>query len=480
VPAVAAVDLGASSGRVIVGQVGPGSLALREVGRFANVPVRVGGRLHWDILRLYRGVLDGLRAAGAVESIGIDSWAVDYGLLNSDGQLVGNPVCYRDSRTDGVVERMQVAVPAAEAYRRTGVAHLPINTSSQLVAALGTAELRAAATVLLIPDLIGYWLTGEVGAELTNASTTQLLSAGGDWDVWLISRHGLRPELFPVLRRPGDLLGPALPETGLGPVPVIAVGSHDTASAVVGVPADGPRFGYVSCGTWSLVGVELAAPVLTEAARLARFTNEVGVDGTVRFLRNVTGLWLLQESLRAWGSPELGPLLAQAARLPALAAVFDAGDPVFVPPGDMPARIAAACVHLGQPAPGGPAATVRSIVDSLALGHRRAIEDAQWLSGLEVDVVHVVGGGSRNELLCQLTADACGLPVVAGPVEAAAIGNVLVQARALGAAGPDLAALRALLRDTVELRRYEPRAADRGRWAAAAARLGGAVAGREA
>jgi sugar (pentulose or hexulose) kinase len=481
VPAVAAVDLGASSGRVIVGSVGPGELALREVGRFANVPVRVSGRLHWDILRLYRGVLEGLRAAGPVESVGIDSWAIDYGLLDSDGRLIGNPVCYRDSRTDGIVDRLVSLVPELDAYRATGIPYLPINTASQLVSALGTAELDAAATVLLIPDLLAYWLTGVAGAELTNASTTQLVSVGGGWDAGLIGRLGLRASWFPPLRAPGEAIGPVRSEVdGLAGVPVVAVGSHDTASAVVGVPAAGERFAYVSCGTWSLVGVELPAPVLTVEALAARFTNEVGVDGTVRFLRNVMGLWLLQECLREWGSPALGPLLAAAAGEPALASVFEAGDPGFLAPGGMPGRIAASCARLGSRVPRTPAAYVRSIVDSLALGHRLAVEDAQRLAGVAVDVVHVVGGGSRNELLCQLTADACGLPVVAGPVEAAAVGNVLVQARALGAVGPDLAALRGLLRATAGLRRYEPRRADRGGWDAAAARLSSAVSAREA
>ncbi|MEN3356961.1 MAG: rhamnulokinase [Mycobacteriales bacterium] len=483
---LAAVDLGASSGRVMVGRVGPGSLRLSEVARFDNVPVRVGETLHWDILRLYRGVLDGLRAAdragGPLGSIGVDSWGVDFGLLDVDGRLLANPVHYRDGRTDGVAGRVLADVPAAEIYRTTGVQFLPFNTIYQLVAAAGTAQLAAAGTLLLIPDLIAYWLTGVLGAELTNASTTQLLDAGtGGWATGLMRRVGIRPELFPPLRAPGEPAGPLRPEVraavGLtAPVPLTTVGSHDTASAVVGVPAVDERFAYVSCGTWSLVGVELDRPVLTEAGRAANFTNEIGVDGTVRYLRNVMGLWLLQESLRSWTTAgvtsTLDELLTRAARLPALRAVIDVDDPVFLPPGDMPARITAACRRLDQPAPASPAETVRCIVDSLALAHRAAVADAQRLSGRDVDVVHVVGGGSRNELLCQLTADACGLPVDAGPVEAGALGNVLVQARALGAAGPDLPALRALLRATQPVRRYQP-AGDQSRWAAAAARLAG-------
>ena len=481
---VAAVDLGAASGRVMVGRVGAGLLELAEAARFENVPVRAGGTLHWDALRLYRGLLDGLRAAGRLagqlDSVGVDAWGVDYGLLDADGVLLGNPVHYRDERTDGVMETVFARVPAAELYGITGVQFLPFNTVFQLAAAAGSAQLAAARTLLLIPDLLVYWLTGAVGAELTNASTTQLLDARTrTWAHGLMRRLGIRPELFPAIRRPGDRIGELLPEVldaaGLGfPVPVTAVGSHDTASAVAGVPAAGERFAYVSCGTWSLVGVELDRPVLTEESRAANFTNEIGVDGTVRYLRNVMGLWLLQESLRAWQAAgvaaELGTLLRKAAEVPAFTAVVNPDDPEFLPPGDMPARIAAACRRTGQPPPRDPPSTVRCILDSLALAHRRAVRDAQRLAGRDVAVVHIVGGGAHNELLCQLTADACGVPVEAGPAEATALGNVLVQARALGAVGPDLRALRALLRATQPLRRYEPRGNLRA-WDAAERRL---------
>jgi rhamnulokinase len=264
----------------------------------------------------------------------------------------------------------------------------------------------------------------------------------------------------------------ARPELDLGEAVVVAVGSHDTASAVVGVPAaPGSPFAYISCGTWSLVGVELDHPVLSADSLAANFTNEVGVDGTIRYLRNVMGLWLLQECLRTWGpAVELDGLLHSAAAAPAFRSIVDANDPTFLAPGDLPARIAAACRRLGQPVPSSEAETVRCVIDSLALAHRSGVSEAQELSGRAVDVVHMVGGGSRNELLCQLTADACGLPVLAGPAEATAIGNVLIQARTLGAVGPDLAALRALVRRTQPVRRYEPRG-DQGPWAAAAARL---------
>jgi sugar (pentulose or hexulose) kinase len=486
--AVAAVDLGASGGRVMVGQVGASQLELHEAHRFPNVPVSVAGTLHWDILRLHQGMLDGLRAAARgfdLASLGIDSWGVDYGLLDDTGALLGNPVHYRDARTDGVAGQVLARIPAARLYATTGVQQLPFNTIYQLAAAAGTPQLAVARTLLLIPDLLGYWLTGEVGAEITNASTTQLYDARQHcWATGVIAAAGLPGHLFPPLRPPGSIIGPLLPEIasqpGLSvlrvPLPVIAVGSHDTASAVAAVPAQSRSFGYISCGTWSLVGVELDHPVLTEASRLANFTNEAGIDGTVRYLHNVMGLWLLQESVRVWadaGQPDdLAGLLAAAARVPPRQAVIDPDDPVFLPPGDMPGRIAEACRRTGQPVPPDPPAVVRCILDSLALAYWRAIRQAQELSGQPVDVVHVVGGGARNTLLMQLTADACGLPVVAGPIEAAALGNILVQARALGAAPGDLAGMRALLRATQPLQRFQP-SGDSAAWDAAARRVTG-------
>jgi rhamnulokinase len=469
----------------MLGRVGPGRLELSEVNRFANEPVRVQDTLHWDILALYRGAIEGLRAAGRatdpLDGIGIDTWAVDYGLLDNSGALLGNPVHYRDARTDGVMEKVLTDVPAGELYAVTGLQLLPFNTIYQLIAAAGSPQLAAARRLLLIPDLLAYWLTGAQVAEVTNASTTQLLDVNRrTWSAELMRRVGVNPALLPDLVEPGQRIGELLPSalkvTGLtGRVPVIAVGSHDTASAIVGVPARGDRFAYISSGTWSLVGVELDLPVLTEDSRRANFTNELGVDGTVRYLRNVMGMWLLQESLRTWAaagqSADLETLLGEAAAVPAFTAVVDADDPIFLPPGDMPARIAQACRTLGQPAPAGHAATVRCIIDSLALAYRRTLRQAQQLSGTSIDVVHIVGGGARNTLLCQLTADACGIPVVAGPVEATALGNVLVQARTLGAVGGGLADLRALLRDTQELRRYQP-TGDGQAWRAAEARLG--------
>jgi rhamnulokinase len=481
----AAVDLGASSGRVMVADVGPDRLDLTEAHRFANRPVRTAGTLHWDVLALYTGVLDGLRATGRdggrLDGVGIDSWAVDVGLLDDDGALLGNPVHYRDARHATAVDAVHAVVPGEELYRVTGLQHLPFNTVFQLAARRGSAQLTAARTALLVPDLIAHWLTGAVGAELTNASTTGLLDvAAREWAWDLIDRLGLPRDLFPPVRQPGDRLGQLSPdvlaETGLvGPVPVTAVGSHDTASAVVGVPAASDRFAYISCGTWSLVGVELDRPVLTEASRAAGFTNELGVDGTVRYLRNVMGLWLLQESLRTWaaaGLPaDLPELLAAAAHVPAFTAVVDPDDARFLPPGDMPARIAAYCAETGQTPPQSQAGTVRCILDSLAMAYRHSIRAAVALSGRAVEVVHLVGGGARNALLCRLTADACGLPVVAGPVEAAALGNALVQARAAGVLAGGLTDLRALLRATQDVRTYLPSGGSQAAWDAAEARL---------
>ena len=483
-PTIVAVDLGASSGRVVVGQVRAGSVELTEVNRFANLPVRVGGTLQWDILGLYRGVLDGLRAAGRgfgpVASVGIDSWAVDYGLLDGDGVLTGMPVHYRDGRTDGVMPRVLADLPPAELYGITGIQLMQINTVFQLAAARDAAGFDAARTLLLLPDLLTYWLTGSIGAEATNASTTQLYDVtAGDWSYSLIERLRLPRRLFPPIHAPGARTGllrdDVLAETGLtGPVPVTAVGTHDTASAVVAVPASTSDFAYISCGTWSLVGVELDRPVLTEDARAANFTNEVGVDGTIRFLRNVMGLWLLQECVRTWteqGLPaDLATLLEEASRATPFGALIDPDSAEFLAPGDMPRRIHHYCIATGQTPPSGQGETVRCILDSLALAYRGTVRAASDLSGHAVSVVHLVGGGARNTLLCQLTADACGLPVLAGPVEAAALGNILVQARALGAVSGGLAELRKVALASSEIRRYEP-AADPEQWSRAAARL---------
>lgn len=489
--AFVAVDLGASSGRVIRGEVIGGEeprVVLTEVARFPNgAAADADGTLRWDLPTLHAAILAGLRAAaeaGPIASIGIDTWAVDYGLLDGGGALLAEPVAYRDSRTEAAVARVHERVPAAELYAISGMQHLPFNTVFQLDAERHGPWWDRAATVLLVPDLLAHLLTGARVAERTNASTTGLLDVGtGDWSAELLDRLDLDRRLLPDVVAPGTVIGTVTADAaaraghpGLLGVPVVAVGSHDTASAVVGVPADGDRFAYLSCGTWSLVGVELDEPIRTEAGRAKNFTNELGVDGTVRYLRNVMGLWLLQECQRVWseeGTPvELSELLAEAAEVEPLRTVIDVDHPDLLPPGDMPARIAARARDGGQPVPGSPAEVARTILDSLAIGYRRAVRDAVALSGRQVDVLHVVGGGVRNTLLMQLTADATGLPVVAGPEESTALGNVLVQARAAGAiAGTGLAGLRAVGRRGLHLTEYAPDPAAEAAWAAAEGRV---------
>ncbi|CUR60680.1 rhamnulokinase [metagenome] len=482
---VVAVDLGATSGRVMVAEVGPGVLELTEVHRFPNGPVSVEGALRWDVVSIFREVRTGLRlaaAGGTVDGIGIDSWAVDYGLVSPSGSLLGQPFCYRDSRTDGIAERVAQLVGEAEQYDVNGLQQLPFTTINQLVAD-GPERLAEAGSMLLLPDLLAYWLTGRIGTERTNASTTGLYDVrSGEWATGLAERVGVPPGILAPLRSAGDVVGRLLPEVAdeLGfQAPVIAVGSHDTASAVVAVPSDRRPSAYISSGTWSLVGLELAHPVLGEAARAADFTNEGGVDGTIRFLKNVMGLWVLSQSVWAWGregvpDSDLPSLLTAAASVPALRTVIDINDARLLPPGtgphdSMPARLRALAREAGEPEPRTPAEVVRCILDSLALAYRLQVRRAAALAGVDVEVVHVVGGGANNLMLNQLTADACEVPVYAGPVEASALGNVLVQARALGAALPDLASMRSLIRDTHEIVVYAPRPGLD--WAAAADRL---------
>jgi rhamnulokinase len=468
--AVAAVDLGASSGRVMVGRVGPNTLELEDAHRFANDPVALPDGLHWDVLRLFREITEGLRLAARMDtslaSVGVDGWGVDYGLLDRTNRLIGNPYHYRDGRTAAGAERVHATVPQDRLYARTGIQFMPFNTVYQLAASLGKPELETADAMLLLPDLIGFWLAGGIHAEATNASTTGFFDpVAGTWALDLVAKLGLPTSILPPLVRAGDPLGAfrqsVIADAGLPRDLVLtAVGSHDTASAVVGVPAEGDSFAYISCGTWGLAGVELGGPMLGEESQKANFTNELGVDGRIHYHRNVMGLWLLQESVRTWeregGRVDLAALLAAAAELPRGGPVIDVEDLAFMPPGDMPARIADHCRAADQPAPESRQALVRCIMDSLARAFASCIADARRISGHEVTVVHVVGGGSRNELLCRLTADACGLPVVAGPVEATALGNVLVQARALGLIDGDLATLRSVIRATQSLRRYEP------------------------
>ena len=457
---VAAVDLGASSGRVMLGRVGPDQLSLEAVARFGNEPLRLPDGLHWNVAELYRQALHGLRAAvrtaPGLASVAVDSWAVDYGLFRAD-RMLGLPFHYRDEKRAAGVDLVHTRVSPEELYARNGLQHLPFNTLYQLTA---DPLVDEADTLLMIPDLIGFWLTEQAYTERTNASTTGLLDVTTrEWDRELCARLGVLPDIFPELVDPGTRLGPVsrtVRDFVGAELVVNAVGSHDTASAVVGVPMTSDTAAYVSCGTWGLVGVELERPVLTEAARAANFTNEGGVDGRTRFLTNVMGTWLLSETLRSWDRTDLPTLLAEAADYDGAVTVFDVQDPRFMPPGDMPSRVSAWCAEHGLPAPQSPVALVRSIVESLAEGFSRALSEAASLSGRNVSVVHVVGGGAQNTLLCQVLADRAGLPVVAGPVEATALGNVLVQARALGELNGDLEVLRDLVARTHQLVRYTP------------------------
>ena len=465
----AAVDIGASSGRVILGRVTAGSVKLETIHRFPNGVVESDGGLRWDFDALFAEVLTGLAAAGiaaaargeTITSIGIDTWAVDYGLVTKDGELTAQPYSYRDERSRAAVARVHGKLDPARLYATTGLQFLQFNTLYQLVTEPDLDGLQA----LLIPDLIAFLLTGQRRTEATNASTTGLFDAvAGEWASQLFGPLGLPKDLFPPLIRPGETLGTLLPgiaeRTGLPEATkVVAVGSHDTASAVAAVPAKQENFAYISSGTWSLVGLELQHPVLTEASRQANFTNERGVDGTIRYLRNVGGLWLLSECQRTWADqgyrPSLGGLLEAAAALPAGGPRVNADDPCFIAPDNMPERIRAAVRSTGAVLADDPVAVTRCILDSLAAGYARTIADAERLANVHVDVVHIVGGGSQNRLLCQLTADVTGKRVIAGPVEATALGNVLVQARAAGVTSGRLAELRALVRASQPLESYQ-------------------------
>lgn len=468
---VLAVDLGAESGRVAAVAYDGASLQLEELHRFANGPVIAAGTMYWDILGLWREVQAGVargRARGAA-AVGVDTWGVDFGLLDGAGQLLGNPVHYRDRRTEGVYERVVARLGREAIFGATGIQFMSINTLYQLasMAERGDPRLGAAATFLTIPDLLNYWLTGERVCEMSNATTTQCYDGlRGRW----------ASEILEPLRIPTDMLPPVVaPGTRLGHfdgLQVIAPACHDTGSAVAAIPAAGPDFAYISSGTWSLVGLEEPVPIVSPEALAANVTNEGGVYGTTRLLKNVMGLWIVQQCRATWqaeGSPyAYDELAAMAAAAPAGGPLIDPDDPRFLAPGDHPERIRAFCRETGQPMPEGHAATARCVFESLALAYADTIARLQGLTGRRVAAIHVVGGGSRNALLGQMTADAAGVPVVAGPVEATVLGNALVQLIALGELG-GLAEARALVACSGELRRYEPAGA--AAWAEAHARF---------
>jgi rhamnulokinase len=462
-PRFAAADLGAESGRVVVGTLRDSRVDLEVVHRFANRPVRLPDGLRWNAPGLLEGILDGLRATGPVDGVGVDAWGVDYGLVDEAGRLLGLPFHHRDPRTTAMIARAFERVPREELYAATGIQTIPINTVFQLLADEGTPALAAAARVLLIPDLLALWLSGEPANEVTAASTTGLLDARtGAWALEAIERLGLPARLFGELVEPGTPLGPVLGDHDIAGAPLVrAVAGHDTASAFAAAPVDGEDSAILSSGTWSLLGLELAAPVLGPDAAAANLTNERGVDGTTRLLKNVMGLWLVQECRRTWSRThpthdyeELHRLAAQA---PDDVPLIDPDDEAFLAPGDMPARIAAHCERSGQRPPTTPGETVRAILVSLACKYRVVLRSLERVSGRRVRCVHVIGGGARNALLCQLTADVLELPVLAGPVEATALGNVLVQARGAGLVG-SLAQMRELASASARPTTFEPRA----------------------
>jgi rhamnulokinase len=465
---LAAVDLGAESGRVVVGYVNGGSVSLELVHRFNNRPVRLGEDLHWNLPGIYSEILDGLaratEAAGPLDGVGVDSWGVDYALLDGQGRMLGLPYHYRDERVSAeVMARAHARVSREELYARTGIQTMPINTIYQLVAEAGSAAATVAQRMALVPDLVGLWLTGELVNEATIASTTGLLEARGPrWAVDLIGRLGLPQLPFAgEVVEPGQLLGRVQDRRsdGVGRAPVWTVAAHDTASAFIAAPLRERHAAVLSSGTWSLLGLEVDEPVLSPQAAALNVTNERGLDGKVRLLRNVMGLWLLQECRREWHAAGIASdydtleRLARAA--PEEVPLFDPDLESMLRGGELAVRIASACSATGQAAPKGPGELVRSILSSLACKYRFVLEQLQLVSGRRVEVVHVVGGGARNALLCQLTADLSGLPVLSGPEEATALGNVLVQLRALGDVST-LDEMRELVAGSVATRRFEP------------------------
>jgi len=480
-----AVDLGSSGGRLYRGRLAAGALTLLEVHRFANAPVHVHDRWYWDILGIWREVQDGLAAAGVAElpavTIGIDSFGVDYGLLDRSLGLLAPVRCMRDTRTAGLHARIYQTVPAEHLYRRTGAMEISINTLVQLVAEQRDQPwlLAAAATLLFVPDLIAWCLTGVRGTEATIASTSQFFDpVRRDWATDVLRALDLPANILPPVVEPGTRIGPVLPDLArrLG-LPadslVVATASHDTAAAFAAAPLDGTRSAaIISLGTWALLGRERATPNLSEASRRANFSNEAGVGGGIAYHKILMGLWLLQEAQRRWQAEQPGldaaALHDLAAAQPKLAHLFDPDDAGFVAPRDMLDSIAAWFRARALPAPDSIGATVRAIYDSLALSYRRALLALEQLEGARIDIVHVVGGGARAPVLCQAIADATGRAVVAGPEEAAVLGNLIGQFVATGAIA-GFAAGRALVARSFPPTEYQPR--DSVAWSAAAGRF---------
>ncbi|MUT66816.1 rhamnulokinase family protein [Paenibacillus sp. NEAU-GSW1] len=467
---ILAYDLGASSGRALLGRLTGGKIEVEEIHRFSNDPVQIGERLHWDVLRLYHELKQGLLKAkhqGArPQSIGIDTWAVDFGLLTAKGELLGNPYHYRDRHTEGMMEKVFASVPQSYIFERTGIQFLPFNTIYQLAALkeAGSPFLSGAERFLMIPDLLRYYLTGEMLNEFSNATTTQLYNPITEgWDSELIAKLGLPASMFGTVVQPGAQAGrlraSVSSELGVDSISVIAVAEHDTGSAVAAVPALDRQFAYLSCGTWSLMGTEVDRPVINEKAFELNFTNEGGVDGTFRLLKNIMGLWILQELKREWDRAgedyTFSELVALAGEAAPNAAFIDPDDELFLAPGEMSVRIRSYCERTGQKAPESPGAIVRCILESLALKYRYVLEMTEQLSGQLFGGLHMVGGGIQNKLLCQWTANAIGKPVWAGPTEGSAIGNMAVQWIANGELA-DIWEARKVIRESFLIETYEP------------------------
>jgi rhamnulokinase len=468
---VLAFDLGASSGRAMLGQLNSRTIDVTEIHRFPNDPVRIGDRFQWDILRIYHEMKQGLlRLKGQhtlPSSIGIDTWAVDFGLLDRSGELLMNPYHYRDIRTDGMMEQVFREVSPAEIFDRTGIQFLSFNTIYQLASLQRQKPylLQEAERFLMIPDLLRYFFTGEKANEFTNATTTQLYNPlSASWDDHLLKSLNIPHKLFQPVVSPGTQAGSlrssVTEELGIPPIPLYTVAEHDTASAVVAVPALERSFAYLSCGTWSLMGTEVDQPVIHEKARELNFTNEGGAYGTYRLLKNIMGLWILQECQRTWGREGLSysypELVNMADAAPAFACFIDPDDPVFLPAGDMPKRVMEYAARTNQSVPQGVGALVRCIMESLAMQYRYVLELTEELSGRKYQGLHMVGGGIHNETLCQWTANAIGKPVWAGPAEGSAIGNMVVQWIAQGELS-DIWEARAVIRESFPVKTYEPK-----------------------
>ncbi len=466
-----AVDLGAESGRVVAGLYEEDRLRLEEVHRFPNVARRDSGHLRWDIEGLFEGICAGLKKAGnrygaKIHSLGVDAWGVDYGLVDEAGTLLGAPVAYRDERTAGVMERVFQIVPKKDIYEATGIQFLPFNTLFQLMAEKESpkSELGRAAKLLFIPDLINYWLSGKFGNEFTIASTSQCMEVrSGKWDFNLMSRLGIPTRLFSDPTPPGTYLGllkkDIASRTGLRGVRVIAVAAHDTGSAIAAIPAEGNSWAYLSSGTWSLLGVECDRPIISDMSFDYNFTNEGGVFGTLRVLTSIAGLWIIQECRRHWSEEgedlDYAKLVELAAEAPPFTALIDSDFSEFANPGDMPEKIRQYCEKTGQVPPVSKGSLARTIFEGLAMKYRFALERLKEIYDGKLDTLHIVGGGSQNRLLNQMTADAAGITVLAGPVEATSLGNILMQLIACGKCS-DLGQGRALIGRSFPLERFEP------------------------